>query len=421
MLQRLRDDSPYLLVALLGAALLVWLGLQDFAFSDYDTEVSAAFRALIDGNYSSFVAQLPAYGGSAILRAPIAVVVAALGGGELAVYRAVSIPGVLALAFLGVALARRMGPLGATRANRIAVVALCACNPIALRALVLGHPEELLCAAFAVGAALAAVRDRPLLAGALLGLAMGTKAWAILAIGPVLLALPRRRLSALGLAGAVTAVLVAPLMLLGDGGGGTAVAQVVHGARQTGLIFNPWQVWWPLGDVVNVGYDGLAKPGARFGPAWLSQLSHPLIAALFVPLSLAWWHRRRRSGVAVAPEQVLALLALLLLLRCMLDPWNNVYYQLPFLVALLSWEALCRTAQPPVLTLAATIATWVTFYTLSDQDPDLLCAVYLAWALPLALWLARTSLLTAFQSKPTQPHASPDRPLRVSGASDIAL
>ena len=419
MLERLRGQSLYLLVALAGVALLTWLGLREFAFSDYDTEVSAAFRALIAGDYSSFMAQLPAYGGSVVLRAPLAAVVAALGGGELAVYRAVSIPGLVALAFLAVALARRMGALEATRANRVLVVALCACNPITLRALEIGHPEELLCAAFAIGAVLAAARDRPLLAGTLLGLAIGTKAWAVLAIGPVLLALPRRRLLALGLAGAVTAAVMAPLVL---GAGGTAAAQAVHGARQTGVIFNPWQIWWPLGHVVDIGYDGLPKPGARFGPGWLSQLSHPLIAALVVPLSLAWWRVRRHDArAAAAPEQVLALLALLLLARCILDPWNTVYYQLPFLLALLSWEALCRSSQPPVLTLAATIATWLTFQTLGDRDPNVLCALYLAWALPLAAYLARACFWNSLPSKATQPGVSPDRALRVSGASDIAL
>jgi alpha-1,6-mannosyltransferase len=413
VLERLRGESLYLLVALLGVALLAWLGLQEFAFSDYDTEVSAAFRALIAGDYSSFVAQLPSYGGSAILRSPLAAAVAALGGGELAVYRAVSIPGVLALAFLAVVLARRMGALGATRGTRILVVALCACNPIALRALILGHPEELMCAAFAIGAILAATRERPLLAGALLGLAIGSKAWAVLAIGPVLLALPHRRLAALGLAGAIAALLMAPLLF------GGAAQQAAAGARTTGIIFNPWQIWWPLGHVVDVGYDGLPKPGARYGPGWLSPLSHPLIAALVVPLSLAWWHRRRRE--VVAGEQLLLLLALLLLARCILDPWNNVYYQLPFLISLLAWEALTRTWQPPVLTLAATIATWVTFYTLGDLHPNLLCAIYLAWALPLALWIARTCFLASSQSKATYPGASPERPLPGAGASDIAL
>jgi hypothetical protein len=406
VLVRLRSEWLLWLVALAGAALLAWLGLQDFSFTDYDTEASAAFRTLSAGDVSGFLAQVPAYGGSLVLRAPLAAATAALGGGELAVYRAVSIPGVLALAVLAIVVARRMAERGSSRGTQVLVVALCACNPIALRALQIGHPEELLCAVFAIGAVLVAARDRPLLAGLLLGLAIATKAWAVLAIGPVLLALPRRRLLALALAGGVTGVVMAPLLLAGS------AAALAHGARQTGIVFNPWQLWWPLGDVVNVGYDGLARPGGRFAPAWLSPLTHPLIAALVVPLSLAWWRRRRAERPG--GEQLLGLLALALLLRCILDPWNTVYYELPFLLALLSWEALCRTWQPPVLTLAATIATWLTFETFKQQDPDLLCALYLAWALPLAGWLAHACFVapvrTRFRANVAQDAVTPPSP-----------
>ncbi len=397
MTRRLRGEWQIWLVALGGIALLGWLGLQDFAFSDYDTEASAAFRSLIAGDWHGFLAQVPAYGGSLVLRAPLAAATAALGGGELAVFRAVSIPGLVAVAVLAIVIARRMGERGAALGPRVLVVALCAINPITLRALEIGHPEELLCTAFAIGAVLAAARDRPLLAGLLLGLAIGTKAWAILAVGPVLLALPRRRLLTLALAAGVTGLVMLPILFAGS------VEQIAHGARQTGIVFNPWQIWWPLGHVVDIGYDGVAKPGARFAPGWLSQLSHPLIAALVVPMSLAWSRRRRHE--AVAAEQVLALLALLLLARCILDPWNTVYYQLPFLLALLAWEALCRGGQPPVLTLGATVATWVSFQTLSRQDPDLVCAIFLAWALPLALWLGRVCFVR--QRAPTVSVAPP--------------
>ena len=414
---RVRSEWLLWVVALTGVALLAWLGLQDFSFSDYDTEASAAYRALIAGDVSGFLSQVPAYGGSLVLRAPLAGLTAALGGGELAVYRAVSIPGLLALAVLAIALARRMADGGSSRGAQVLVVALCACNPIALRALQIGHPEELLCATFAIGAVLAASRERALLAGALLGLAIATKAWAVLAIGPVLLALPARRMLALAAGGAVTGLVMLPIVLVGS------AAELAHVARQTGVIFNPWQIWWPLGDVVNVGYDGLPKPGGRYGPAWLSQLTHPLIAALVVPLSLAWWRRHRHESSS--GEQLLGLLALLLLLRCILDPWNTVYYQLPFLVALLAWEVLCRSSRPPVLTLGATIATWVSFETLKAQDPNLLFAVFVAWALPLAGWLAYTCLQaplrTAFRGKATQPDASPVAPLQAARASDIAL
>ena len=47
------------------------------------------------------------------------------------------------------------------------------------------------------------------------------------------------------------------------------------------------------------------------------------------------------------------LLALVLLLRCALDPWNNLYYRLPFLLALMAYE-VC-SGRTPRLTLIYTV------------------------------------------------------------------
>jgi hypothetical protein len=139
-----------------------------------------------------------------------------------------------------------------------------------------------------------------------------------------------------------------------------------------------------------IGGNGLPKPsGYRVPPEWLSPLTHPLIAFLVLPLSLLW-ARVRGAAPRIDGEQVLALLALLLLLRCVLDPWNNVYYELPFLLALLAWEALQRPERPPILALAATVAVWVTFQRAPAWlSPDMQSACFLVWSLPLAAWLAR--------------------------------
>lgn len=365
-----------------------WSGLVGFAWSDYDYEVSDALQALMRGDVASFLAQVPAYGGSLVLRAPFAGAVAALDGGELAVYRAVSIPCLLAGAALAIVLVRRMGGRGRSSGVRALVLGLCVANPVTLRALDVGHPEELLCAALAIGAVLAATDRRIVLAAILLGLAVATKAWAVLAIGPVLLALPARRLVALALAGAVTTVVLAPIALAGSHD------TLVTGAGTTGQIFHPWQLFWMLGHTghVVVGGDGLLKPGYRVAPEWLSPLTHPLIAFLVVPLTLLW-ARVRAGAPRIDGEQVLLLLALLLLLRCVLDPWNVVYYELPFLLALLAWEALCRLERPPILALAATVVVWVTFERTRSQpqvlSPDMRNVFFLAWSLPLVVWLAR--------------------------------
>ena len=371
--------------ALASVAVMGWLALQGFAWNDYDTEVSVAFKSLVEGNVGGFLTQIPAYGGSLVLRAPFAGIAAALGGGELAVYRAVSIPCLVAVAVLGIFLVRRLDGRARSRGVRALVLGLCVVNPITIRALEIGHPEELLCAAFAIGALLAAIDGRTVLAAVLLGLAIATKSWAVLAIGPVLLALPDRRVLVLAIAGGVTAAVLTPILLAGSHGA------IITGSTQTGHIFVPWQTFWFLGESghVVIGGNGLPKPaGYRVPPEWLSPLTHPFIAFLVVPLSLAWARVHRRAS-RFGGEQLLLLLALLLLLRCILDPWNVIYYELPFLLALLAWEALCRPDRPPVLALAATVIVWVTFERAPDWlSPDMQCVFFLAWSLPLAAWLA---------------------------------
>jgi hypothetical protein len=423
VIARLRTEWPWWLAALAGVLAMSWLGLVGFAWTDYDREASGAFLALGRGDLGGFLAQVPAYGGSLVLRAPFAGAAAALGGGELAVFRAVSIPCLVAVAWLGVVLVRRMGARGASTGARALVLALCVANPVTLRALEMGHPEELLCAALAIGAVLAASDRRTVLAAILLGLAIATKAWAVLAIGPVLLALPARRLRALVIAGAVTSVVLAPIILFAP-----HVTSLVKAGSSTGQAFVPWQLFWMLGDTghVIIGGDGLPKPaGYRLAPEWLMPLTHPLIAFLVVPLSLLW-ARVRGAAPRIGGEQLLALLALSLLLRCILDPWNVVYYELPFLLALLAWETLRRPERPPVLALAATATIWATFQWAPDVlSPDAQCAVFLAWSLPLAGWLAatcfRVPLPALFRTKATPSGASPAGPLLPAGASDIAV
>ena len=393
--------------ALAGVALMSWLGLKGFAWSDYDTEASGAYRTLSSGDVGGFLTQVPAYGGSLVLRAPFAAVAALLGGGELAVYRAVSIPCLLAVALLGLVLTRRMGDRGHSTGARAIVLGLCVVNPVTLRALEYGHPEELLAAALCVGALLAAIDRRTILAAVLLGLAIATKSWAVLAIGPVLVALPARRLLALTIAGGVTLTVLAPILLSGSHMTNT----LVTGATTTGQIFHPWHIFWFLGDpaATQIGPAGVPRgPGYRAPPEWLTPLTHPLIVALVVPLTLAWaWVHR--TVPRLGGEQVLLLLALLLLLRCMLDPWNAVYYALPCLLALLAWEALCCSERPPVLALAASGLVWVTFEIAPDMlAPDGQCLVFLAWSLPLAAWLARESLAPARRVAPR-----PTRPVRL--------
>src|SRR4051794_9704668 len=266
--------------------------LAGFAWSDYEYADLVPMQALMRGDWHAFFDRAPLEGPSLLLRAPFALLAHLWGGGDLAVYRMVAVPGLLAGAVLGVVLwSVRRERYPASRWAGL-VLLLAAGNPVTLRALYTGHPEELLGAALCAGAVLAALWRRPWLAAVLLGLALADKAWAVLAIGPVLVALDRRRLPVLALSGAIALAFVAPFLLASEGSRGAMV-----NAGSTGGVFQPWQLWWFLGEHGHVvrGFDGVAKPAFRVAPAWLGAFTHPLIVGLGVPATLVF-ARRRGTG-----------------------------------------------------------------------------------------------------------------------------
>ena len=112
-----------------------------------------------------FLRLAPAYGGSLVERAPFALLPGLWGGGQLAVYRMVALPCLLAAAVLGVWLVAQMRAAGRPTLWRAVALGVCVANPLTLRALELGHPEELLGGALCVAAVLLAARERPLWAG----------------------------------------------------------------------------------------------------------------------------------------------------------------------------------------------------------------------------------------------------------------
>jgi hypothetical protein len=393
MRRAVRENALCALAATAASAAMAWLGLYGFAWNDYEIEVQPAVNALTHGHVLEFLRLAPAYGGSLVERAPFALLPGLWGGGALAVYRTVAVPCLLAGAALGVWLCAQMRAAGRKTLWRAVVLGVCVANPLTLQALELGHPEELLGACLCVAAVLLAGRGRPVWAGVLLGLAIANKEWALIAAGPVLLALPAdagsSRWRQVGLcmtsAGAVAAIVLAPLVLVSPGG---FAAGARGAAAPQQALFQPWQVWWFLGrhgQLVQRMF-GATMPGYRTGPAWTSTIGHPLIVCIGLGMAGALWFRRSREVRAVTEHDALLLLALVLLLRCMLDTWDTGYYMLPFLIALLSWEALSESGRPPVLALAGVVLPWLVLKGLSAREvsPDLQAALFLVWTLPLA-------------------------------------
>src|SRR5579884_2246821 len=362
MRSRLRDSAGWLAGAAAGAAALGVLTLATADWRDYGHEARPAVDALVHGHIARLLHLAPAYGGSLILRAPFVLAAHWFGGGEGWMYRASVLP-----AILGLGLAGRLRQAGVGWVPRAVVLGLVVLNPMAIQAVQWGHPEELLGAALCVGAVLCALGERPVWAGLLLGLAVANKEWAVLATGPVLIALPRQRIRALACASVVAGVLVIPFMAAGspDLGHGLSVAM------NSGTMFTRWQLWWFFGAAGHVHPHMAPVPviGYRSQPAWVGSLAHPLIVVIWLPLSLLHWRTvGRRSDRA--PLDALLLLALLLLLRCVLDPWDISYYSLPFLIALLSWESLARQ-HAPVAALAATITAWLLYVEILRLAPGL--------------------------------------------------
>ena len=383
---RARLTSPYVLPALwaiLGAGYMAWSSLTGFAWSDYDDEARTSVTLLLGGDVHGFLTSAPVYGGSLLLRAPFAFATKLWGGGDLAVYRALAVPCLAALAFLGTFVAGRM------RAARLGPVAWGAAlvvivgNPVSMRALEMGHAEELLVAVMCVFAIVLAQARRPLLAAVVLGVAVGAKPWALLAVPVLILLAEGCRFRALVVTGAAAALVVAPFVIA-DAGQVTATAQ---GNARTSVIFQPWQVWWFLGQHGEVvrGVDGVVKEGYRSPPGgWLSAIAHPLILVMSPVVVLAWWRRR----AAVRLEDALALLALIFTLRAMFDPWDVIYYVIPGLFALVTWEGAVRR-RVPALSLLVSVLAWVTFWKLPVYvSPDVQSLVYLGWSIPVAAGLA---------------------------------
>jgi hypothetical protein len=357
-----------LLAALGCAAVLLALGSRDVFWADYFTEAWPAYFGLRTGGAHEFLRLMPAYSAFvALIGAPTAL----LGASMEWTFRLQALPGLLVLAGLAVALHAPRD-----RRQHLLAILLVAGSPVAYLALSAGHPEDVLAAAAATAGVLAAVRRRATLAALLLTVAVLAKQTAVLALLPAALALPRPKLRVLAAPAIAALAVYGGLQVLRPGGAHMGVA--------AGDYFHPWQVWWPLG-VPSSAEWAAAGHGDITTPAWLAPIPHPVIVALALPLSLAWWWRAGRERPR---EDALALFALLALERCALDPWNMGYYQLPLVLALAAWETERR--RPPVIALSTTAAIWLTFKTFEQRTGIAPMLMYLAWTLPLAAVLART-------------------------------
>lgn len=365
------------LVAVAAVAGLYHAALVQVIWVDFFTESASAVGRLMAGDLHGFLALAPAYGGSLVLGAPALALGGALGGLDLA-YRLDALGCIGAVAALALALAARQRRGGRPALGRWMLIVLLVASPAASWALKEGHPEELLAAAACIGGMVLVLRGRITSGAILLGLAVAFKQWAILALPLAFVSVPGHRLRLSLLAAGSAMLLWAPLLL----GGGNRFVAASRGLAHAPYIFHTEQIWWTL----HLDYlRPLGGPTAtRFGPApiaLVANYSHPLIAVVAVLLAVAWWARRRQ----VQPADALLMLALVMLLRCLLDPWNVLYYQLPFLVALGAWEAV-GGRRFPLFTLAASLLVWTGFRPVNvASSSNITNLFYVTWTVPAAI------------------------------------
>jgi hypothetical protein len=386
---RARCTSGWLSLAALVALALAASAAISTRFgtlADYPADAQPAVDALSHGDLHGALSH-PALMGvvSIVVRAPFVALIRLGGAGELGSYRVGAAVCVAAVGLLGVGLMLSTRGASRPRMFRALGVLLAVVNPVTVAAVQWGHPEEALTAALCVAAVALAFRDRSLVAAIALGLAIATKQWAILAIGPAILATPTgRRLRLAAAAGCVAAVFTLPVIIGNPGG----FLRISHSAAAAGALTTRSTWWFLVAKRVHLHLRHAASFPSELTiyhvPLWLGHLTHPLIVVSAIPLTaLVYWRNRSRSAA-------LPLLSLLFLLRCVLDPLDNAYYHLPLFLSLLAWETLTPRRSVPFVTLLTAVALWLTFDvvepTASAQTTNL---VYVSWTGLLALYLLR--------------------------------
>jgi hypothetical protein len=390
MARRLPLLAGFTALALLAVAMTARYAV----LGDYEADAGPAFEALTRGRVHEFFTSEALMGPFALVARIPFVLAANIGDASmLERYEWGAVGCLLASAALAVVVVRAMRRAGQPAFACVLAAILLVANPLVVKALQYGHPEEVLGAALCAGAMVTAMARKGILAAILFALALTTKQWALVIVGPMLLAvlvyrLPRRRFA---LALVLTGTAVAAPFVVAD------PTRFADAQQRAGSIpvtswqpASPYSIWYPVTPTKDVRIrpvDGRSVIQVRPVPPFVAGVAKKVIVIAALLLTIPLLLRRRR----LAATDPLLFVAFVLLVRCVLDPFDNPYYHLPFLVAFLTWEAVTVRGAPVVALLAsfafllqtnlAELLTSVPAYTTH-------CAVYLAWSLPLLTFMA---------------------------------
>ena len=364
-----------------------------------------AITALLHGDLAGMAHQQPVIGLTSILwRAPFVALASIFSSRMMLGYQFGVFACALVVGWLGAVVASKAHARGQSWPMALGAVTLMVLSPLTIGARLGGHPEELLAGALCVGAVLAALDDRPVLAGAFLGLALGTKQWTPVAVVPVFVACRAGRFRMLAVAAAVGAPLALALPLA-DPAAFSSAAKLIGNLNEVSML--SW--WFPFSVSHTVTVQVIGGPATatshllpfgltRTKAVWLI----PAVAVL-----VGWCFQRGRADRD--PADALGLLALLVLLRCTLDPSNVSYYHVPFVIALLAWETITRRGLP-LISLLTIAGIWGLEYHVFTTTP--LVLGYVTMTIGLTTYLAVVLLRGRFHRRDLDeaveiPHAMP--------------
>ncbi len=362
------SERGYVRLLAAGAAILAAvLAWHQGSFWDYPTDAGPALAAVARGSISGFFAHQPAMGPlSLYVRAPFVILARGLHDGTTGYYRWGALPCLLSVAAVAVWMAQVAARRGAGRLAMALIVAVSLLNPLVMDALYWGHPEELLTASLAVGALIAAVERRGLLAAVLVGLAIASKQWALLLLVPTVLILERDRVRTIVMSLSLAALAWLPMALANLGAFRRALHYVSH-PQSVVTVFTWLYPFTPRGSVTVGNMFGDVRTFQGHQLLGLeAMMTRPLITLVGVAIPLlVWWRTARRPSA----HQVLVATAVVLVCRCALDPGAMPYYHFPLLLTLVACDAVAGR-RVPVLALTAAATTFVVL----DRFPSYLTA-----------------------------------------------
>jgi Glycosyltransferase family 87 len=340
-----------------------------------------AITALLRGDLAGMAHQQPVIGLTSILwRGPFVALASIFSSRMMLGYQFGVFACALVVGWLGAVVASKAHARGQPWPVALGAVTLMVLSPLTIGARLGGHPEELLAGALCVGAVLAALDDRPLLAGALLGLALGTKQWTPIAAVPVFVACRAGRLRMLAVAAAVGAPLALALPLA-DPAAFSSAAKLIGNLNEVSML--SW--WFPFSASHTVTVQVIGGPATATSHLLPFGLTRTKVVWLIpaVAVLVGWCFHRSRADRD--PADALGLLALLVLLRCTLDPSNVSYYHVPFVIALLAWETITRRGLP-LISLLTIAGIWGLEYHVFTTTP--LVLGYATMTIGLTTYLA---------------------------------